>query len=229
MAKKTPPPFIVSFRRLLILAFFEGSTVMAIELLGAKMMIPYYGSSLIIWTSVIGITLTSLTIGYFIGGQLSVKKSAPNVLFYSLVLGALIFAFMPMAALPIIKATAPYGIYLGSILCAFILFGLPLICMGITSPIIIRLLTEKVEESGQNAGFVFSVSTIGGILTTFILGYFIIPYFGISRPAIIAATLLIILTFGLLFRNSKIIPGTVIIILLMFIGLPRFLKKNVTL
>ncbi len=70
----------------LTLAFIEGATVMAVELFGAKMMTPYYGSSLIVWTTVIGITLFCLTIGYFLGGRLSMKYKPQNLVFTQLMI-----------------------------------------------------------------------------------------------------------------------------------------------
>ena len=72
------------------LAFIEGASVMAVELFGAKMMTPYYGSSLIVWTTVIGITLLCLTIGYYLGGRLSMKYKPQNLVFNQLMISVLL-------------------------------------------------------------------------------------------------------------------------------------------
>ena len=57
-----------------LLSFIEGASVMAAELLGAKMLAPYFGSSLYVWASVLAITLGGLAVGYYVGGILSYKS-----------------------------------------------------------------------------------------------------------------------------------------------------------
>ena len=68
---------------------------MATELLGAKMLAPYFGSSLYVWATVLAITLGGLAVGYFIGGVLSYKNKNPFVLFYVLLLAAVFTVLMP--------------------------------------------------------------------------------------------------------------------------------------
>ena len=188
-----------------MLAFIEGATVMAVELFGAKMMTPYYGSSLIVWTTVIGITLLCLTIGYFLGGRLSMKYKAQNLVFVQLMISALLIGIMPIIAHSVLKFTGDFNFYVGAVLSAILLFGFPLIFLGSTSPVIILLATKDVKKSGKNAGFVYSISTIGGIFMTFLLGFFIIEEYGITIPNMFVSGILLIMTALLLFRNSRII------------------------
>ena len=135
--------------RYFVLAFIEGATVMAVELFGAKMMTPYYGSSLIVWTTVIGITLLCLTIGYFLGGRLSMKYKAQNLVFVQLMISALLIGIMPIIAHSVLKFTGDFNFYVGAVLSAILLFGFPLIFLGSTSPVIILLATKDVKKSGK--------------------------------------------------------------------------------
>lgn len=200
----------LSIWRYFVLAFVEGATVMAVELFGAKMMTPYYGSSLIVWTSVIGITLLCLTIGYFLGGRLSLKYKPQNLVFVQLMISALLIGIMPIIAHGILKFTADFNFYVGAILSAIMLFGLPLVFLGSTSPVIILLATKEVEKSGKNAGFVYSISTAGGIFMTFFLGFYIIEEYGITGPNMFVSGVLLIATVLLLYRNSRMAFITVV-------------------
>ena len=78
-----------------LLSFIEGASVMATELLGAKMLAPYFGSSLYVWATVLAITLGGLAVGYFFGGVLSYKNKNPFTLFYVLILAAVFTVLMP--------------------------------------------------------------------------------------------------------------------------------------
>ena len=213
---KTPQEQPLPIWRYFVLAFIEGATVMAVELFGAKMMTPYYGSSLIVWTTVIGVTLLCLTIGYFVGGKLSMKYKAKNLVFVQLLISAVLIGMMPLIAHPILKFSGLFSFYTGAILSALMIFGFPLIFLGSTSPVIILLATKDVEKSGKNAGIVYSISTIGGIFMTFLLGFFIIEEYGITGPNMYVSGTLLLITSILLFRGSnKIFMAVVTVIFLL--------------
>ena len=122
---KTPKNKVnpVAIWKYFVLAFIEGATVMAVELFGAKMMTPYYGSSLIVWTTVIGITLLCLTIGYFLGGRLSMKHNPKKLVFVQLTISALLIGIMPIIAHSVLKFTGDLNFYLGAVFSAILLFG----------------------------------------------------------------------------------------------------------
>ena len=57
----------------LILAFTSGFIIMSIELLGGRILAPYFGSSIYVWGSIITVFMLSLAIGYLLGGKLSLN------------------------------------------------------------------------------------------------------------------------------------------------------------
>jgi len=197
---ENPPDAIWKY---FFLAFIEGASVMAVELFGAKMMTPYYGSSLIVWTTVIGITLLCLTIGYYLGGRLSMKYKPQNLVFNQLMISVLLIGMMPILAHPVLQFTGGFSFYTGAVVAAIMIFGFPLIFLGSTSPIIILLATKDVQRAGKNAGLVYSISTIGGIFMTFLLGFFIIEEFGITSPNMFISGILLLVTAILLYNNSR--------------------------
>src|SRR3954471_16341806 len=106
-----------------LLSFIEGGSVMAAELLGAKMLAPYFGSSLYVWASVLAITLGGLAVGYFCGGILSYKSKDPFTLFYVLLAAAIFTVLMPFSSKLILWAIGMHSLIPSVIASAtFILF-----------------------------------------------------------------------------------------------------------
>ena len=139
MTKKTPikthkgsTSEQLPFRRnlLLLVAFIEGGAVMAIELAGAKMVAPFYGTSLYVWASVLTVTLGGLTTGYFLGGWATYRYPAMKMLIGVLLAGTVLISIMPLLALKIMPATSSLGLRMGSLVSCTLFMFLPLVCTG---------------------------------------------------------------------------------------------------
>src|SRR4051812_31820499 len=114
-----------------LLSFIEGGCVMATELLGAKMLAPYFGSSLYVWATVLAMTLGGLALGYFFGGILSFKnKTNKNLLFYILLLAALFTASMPLISKGILPMLENYSLLPAIILSSAFILLPPVFMMG---------------------------------------------------------------------------------------------------
>lgn len=204
----------------LLIAFVEGSAVMACELLGAKMIAPFYGSSLLVWSSVIGITLAGLASGYFAGGFLADRFTGNTLLFTVLAVGSAFIALMPLSAKIIMEATLGLGVRAGSVLSTLVFLFPPLVCMGMVSPIIIRLASQDIQHTGRTAGSVYAVSTVGGILSTFATGFYAIPIWGITFPTLVTAATLGVFPIVFFLFSKLILPGVglLIFIAVMIVG-----------
>ncbi len=189
--------------KLFLISFCEGAAVMAAEICGAKLLAPFFGSSLYVWSSVMAITLGGLASGYFIGGRLSQKENKQSTLFYSLLCAFCFLALMPYLSkfnyviaynLPLIPAV---------ILSTGLIIFPAMLLMGTTSPLLISLLTSDANESGLNSGKIYSISTVGGILSTFLCGFYFIPTFGISYTLIGFSILLALVSLLLIKKKSN--------------------------
>jgi predicted membrane-bound spermidine synthase len=191
---------------LLAVAFFEGAAVMVIELLGAKIIAPFYGTSLYVWSSVLGVTLAALATGYYLGGWLSQKYRTEIPLYLVLGLGALFTLLAPHIAPSIMVATSGLGVRLGSFVAVLLYLLPPVACLGTVSPLITQLINNDKDNAGKSAGTVYAISTVGGILATFLAGFYLIPELGISLTSwLVGGVLLLIAMLGLL-RHKKLIP-----------------------
>ncbi|MBK6902725.1 MAG: fused MFS/spermidine synthase [Saprospirales bacterium] len=179
---------------LFLLSFLEGSAVMACELIGAKMLAPYFGTSLYVWAAALGLTLGGLMTGYFAGGILSRKyQNKPALLYWIMIAAGLFTALMPFTSEWIMEETLVWTLQWGAVFSLLVFMFPPLVFMGMVSPLIINLLNTEIKSAGNSAGTVYAVSTLGGILTTFLFGFYIIPQWGINYPAITTGLLLCLL------------------------------------
>ncbi len=203
---------------LLLLAFTEGAAVMIAQIAGAKMLAPLYGSSLYVWGAVIGITLVSLTAGYFLGGLLSYRERRREMVYWFMLIAGLLIVLMPTAAHALMTMVGDMETIRAILLLTLIYLSPPLLLLGTTPPLIISILANEVHESGNTAGRVYAISTVGGILGTFGAGFWLIPEFGLTQTAIAAGLGLSILPLILLLgqRHWAALAAPVLIAAILF-------------
>lgn len=177
---------------ILFLSFLEGAAVMTVELAGAKILAPVFGTSLYVWAATLGITLLSLTTGYYSGGYISSKTTSPKPIFQVLFWAGIFTLLMPITSNYMLKTTIQFDVRIGASISLLIFMMPPLMCMGMTSPLIIRFFTHHAEMAGKSAGTVYAISTLGGIFSTFLTGFYLLPELGIKFTILICGLTLII-------------------------------------
>ncbi len=207
-----------SSQLLLLISFLEGGSVMIIELLGAKIIAPYYGVSLYVWSSVLGVTLGALALGYFLGGIISKKYKGPASLFIVILLGAFFTAIAPLIAPKILIHTEFMGVKLGSLISVLSYLLIPVACFGSVSPIIIQLINKTEEDAGKSAGTVYAISTVGGIIATFLTGFYLIPTIGIKLTAFITGGVLAIMALTYFIYAKKTTYATTVVLMFLVVS-----------
>jgi len=185
---------IVRKYKLEIVAFIGGAVVMILELVGSRILAPYLGTSIIVWTSLIGIILASLSLGYFWGGTLADKNPSYKTLSFIVLISGVLVGLTSLVKNPVLNIVqnSNLDIRLGSVITTLILFSPASITLGMISPYAIRLKTRSVSKSGQSAGSIYAISTLGSIVGTFLAGFVLIATLGSTKILyILAATLLI--------------------------------------
>lgn len=166
-----------------------GAAVMILELLGTRIIGPFYGVSLYVWASLIAVTLIALAIGYFLGGYLADRVPAMR-LNHVILSAALGTAAIPFLTGPILRLTDPLGLRAGAFASALLLFTLPLTALAMVGPYVIKRATRDLNGVGTVAGSVYAVSTVGSVAGTLLLGFFLLPLFG-TRTILAALSLLL--------------------------------------
>lgn len=199
----------------LLISFVEGASVMAAEIGGAKLLGPFFGSSLYVWSSVMAITLSGLASGYFIGGQLSKHQKEQRLLIVLLFSITCLF-LMPMLTVIFHHLAFSLSLIPAVIISVFILLFPVTLGMGAASPLIISILTASKEESGVTSGKIYAISTLGGIVATFLCGFYLIPNLGIAYTLYIFALFLAFTSIPLLIKKKS---KSIIFFLLLFVSI----------
>ncbi len=191
---------------------------MVFELVGSRVLGPYFGTSIFVWTSLIGIILGSLSFGYFLGGKVADKK--PNIEMLALVIFlSAIFIGLTLIIkdffLVYLKATIP-DIKISSIIATIVLFSPTSILLGMVSPYAAKLKLLNLEISGATIGNLYAISTAGSIVGTFLSGFYLIPKFGTNKLLIILTITLI--TVSLFLSAKKALKIKFLVFALMLAG-----------
>ena len=174
---------------LYITVFITGAAVMVIELLGTRLISPFYGASLYVWSSLISVTMIALAIGYFTGGYWA-DRARRTGLSLIIALAALFTLLIPWAVRPVLLATDNLGLLGGAFTSALALFFPSLALLGMAGPFAIKMATSQLEGVGASSGAVYAVSTLGSVIGTLILGFYLFPVVG-SRQILISLGLIL--------------------------------------
>lgn len=171
-------------------------TSLALEMCAERLMEPYFGTSLIVWASLIGLILLYLTVGYLVGGRIADRHPSEQVLCIITAAAALATSLIPLVSQGILSwsvtglAQVSVSIFLSSLVGTILLFAVPVTLLGIVSPFAIRLLTKDITRSGRASGSLYAISTFGSILGAFLPVLWLIPTCGVRRTLLIFGTLL---------------------------------------
>ena len=190
-----------------LVAGWSGFFVMSVELLGSRILAPYFGSGLMVWGGILTVFMTFLSLGYWLGGVLSTKK--PRLWKLACILAAEALLTLPVLASEVplenLSWMVPDPRY-GSLIGSFFLFALPTTLSGMISPYAIRLLVRGVGSSGREAGLVYFISTIGSAAGTIITSFYLVLLLDIYQIIMVLAAVSFVIasTAALLSHRLKI-------------------------
>lgn len=204
---------------LYILVFISGAAVLAIEILGTRILGPFYGVSLFLWSALITVTLIALSLGYIIGGRWADQGPTMERLCYPLAAAGAWLLLLPWLKHPVLILIEPVGLRFAVLAAAFVLFTPPLTLLGMVSPYAVRLRAHRLQEVGRTAGDLYAFSTIGSVFAALFTGFILIPNIGVSRLTLGVGLLLLLTALGGLLIAKKSKVQSAVLGLLLLIGL----------
>ena len=180
-----------------VAVFLCGALVMIYEITGTRIVSPFIGTSTYVWTSLIGVILASLSLGYWLGGRFADKRPDVKILASVLLLsgGMVSLTILTKDIILSMVASMPTGLEIKSIVAALLLFAPASILLGFVTPYTVKLNMRTLADSGKTVGSLYALSTIGSILGTFAAGFLLIPFVGSSRTLYLIAGTLFLLSF----------------------------------
>lgn len=222
---------VYSLFSIITMVFVAGIVTMALEFAASRLIVPVFGSSIYTWGSLIGVILSGLSLGYYAGGRLADRKDAGFIKFCSIIFSAgLYIIFVPSLIAPaaigisthIASSTTlstisdnssnhnDYGRY-ACLLATFLLLLTPTFLLGIVSPYAVKLTTKSLSRLGNMAGNLYSLSTIGSIVGTFLTVFVLIPIFELKYVIYgLGLSLIISSSFSYLFTKDMKITVSII-------------------
>jgi len=190
-----------------VMAFISGFSIMAVEMLGGRILAPWFGASIYIWGSIISTFLVALAIGYLIGGKLSLHN--PSLRRYGYLFLSAGISLLPVILYAETLIALTYQITddprYGSLIASFLLFFIPAVILGMIAPYSIRLLVTSEQTSGFSAGILYFISTLGSALGTIGTAFYFVLYFEINH--IILSTSFAVMLPGIICVFSKWRPN----------------------
>jgi predicted membrane-bound spermidine synthase len=177
-----------------ISVFLCGAVVMVIELTGSRVLAPYLGTSLVVWTSLIGIILASLSLGYWWGGRVADRRPEARLLGRIILLAALATAAIALSksfVLGFLQSQGA-GLHTAAVWSTLLLFAPPSVLLGMVAPFAVRLTLADTQTSGRTAGNLYAISTIGSIVGTFLAGFVLIAWLGSTNILLLMGAVLAI-------------------------------------
>lgn len=197
--------------------FLCGGCTMVMELVGSRILAPYLGTSLFVWTSLIGVILACLSAGYWWGGRLADRRPDARML-----AGLIAGAAAGVALVAVLNAPVMLLVQEGltdlrwaAVAATVVLFGVPSLLLGTVLPYAVRLKLEALDRAGATAGSLYALSTCGSIAGTFLAGFWLIAHFGsttvlwIVAAALVTASLLVSAAGARLARAAMLVAALV--------------------
>ena len=202
--------------------FFAGMSVMAVELGASRLLAPYFSSSQIVWTIIIGTIMIAMALGNIYGGKSADKSPNPDKLYGRILIAAIWIALIPVVGKYIVLGISALLIFTVNsnflIIAAFaacmVIFVFPLFLLGTVTPSLAKYSVDSLEDSGKTVGTLGAFNTIGSIIGTFVPTFISIPAVGTSITFLIFAGILMALSvvyFGARHTGTKKIVASGVI------------------
>ena len=204
-------PILKNKLYLYLTEFFAGMSVMAVELGASRLLAPYFSSSQIVWTIIIGTIMIAMALGNLYGGKMADKDPNPDLLYKRIIVAAIWIAAIPVVGKYVIIGISALLIFtvstgfltIAAFAACMVIFVFPLFLLGTVTPSLVKFSVDSLDDSGSVVGKLNASNTIGSIIGTFVPTFISIPAVGTSITFLIFSGILLILCI-VYFLNAKI-------------------------
>ena len=198
--------------------FFAGMSVMAVELGASRLMAPYFSSSQIVWTVIIGVIMIAMAVGHVWGGRMADKSKSPDRLYGRIIIAAIWIALIPfagrwmIAGISFLLATFVTKNFLvwAALAACLVIFAFPCVLLGTVTPSLTKFTVEDLDDTGKTVGRLNALNTIGSIIGTFVPTFLTIPAVGTAATFLIFAGVLAAIGIAyFVFARKKTVTGII--------------------
>lgn len=228
----------VKRKYLLFAVFGAGMTTLAVEISASRLLGNIFGTSNLVWASIIGLILIYLTAGYFLGGWWADRSPQFSTMYLIMAWGAFLIGLVPLVANPVLKMAAnafdqlQVGVLFGAFTGVLVLFSLPVTLLGTISPFAIRLSLQSPQEAGRISGRIYAISTLGSFIGTFLPVLVLIPTIGTTRTFVVFSEFLMLVSLAGMWVSSgfrlalRWIWMPLVVLLMLILGFGQGVKST---
>jgi spermidine synthase len=183
--------------------------LLGVEIAASRVLAPTFGSSLYVWGALIGVVLSGLAIGYWLGGTLADRWPTPYLFVGAIALGAGLVLAIPLVDAWVLDQVVAWdpGPRLDPLVAAIALFGPMSVVLASVSPIAVKLAARDIERLGRTAGRLFAISTAGSIAGTFATSFWLVPEYGTDQVLAVGALVLLVAAAAVALLERLWLPG----------------------
>ena len=200
-------------------------SVMAVELGASRLLAPYFSSSQIVWTVIIGMIMIAMALGNVWGGRMADKNPNPSKLYGRLLVSAIWIALIPFVGKYVIAGVS-FGVAIfietnflvwASMASCLVLFVFPLMLLGTVTPSLVKYTVSDLEKNGRIVGELEALNTIGSIIGTFVPTFVTIPTVGTAATFLIFAGILALLAilYFVSAKKKRVVSAAAMILILL--------------
>lgn len=195
---------------ILLLAFAEGGALLSYQLVCARLLSPWFGTSVQVWSSVLGMTLAGLAVGYAWGASMAEKVNSARTITLLLASASIFLISLPWWNSFLQDSLGAMPLRIGILISCLILISPLMMLLGTFSPLSISLLERIGYPAHRAAGIIFGTSTVGGVVYALVVALWIAPTYGLALSCHLLGFLLLgaVLLFALSLSAKKSTPAT---------------------
>lgn len=177
---------------LLVVVFASGAALMAFEIVGSRLLAPYFGNSTFVWGSLISVFLGALAGGYSLGGRVADRWPHSQALALILATSALLVCLTAVVAKPLqeMVISVDLGARFNPLVASVLLFAPASVMVGMVSPFAVRLRAGDITSLGRTAGSLYGLSTFGSIVGTLVASFWLVQSLGSELTVMAVASVL---------------------------------------
>ncbi len=230
----------MNIRKLILFTVFVcGFASLAVEMAASRLLGNVFGTSNLVWASIIGLILIYLALGYFLGGAWADRSPKTKTFYQIQIWAAVLIALVPVFSQPVMRIAAnafdqlQLGVLFGSFFTIIILLFIPITLLGTISPFAIKLSAQDDESSlGKISGRIYAISTLGSFIGTFLPVLLFIPLIGTYRTFLVSSSFLLLTSLFCFFKSDGIkavLPylwSPILLIVLWIVGVHGSIKTS---
>lgn len=170
--------------------FATGAVILVLEIVGSRILAPFFGSTQYVWSSLIAVTMLALAMGYWMGGRLADSFDPFPVLFRLLTAAGWLVLLLTLIRGAVLKSAIALGLGAGALVASLILLAPPLTALGCVAPLAAKIAVGALEHLGLKVGGLYALSTLGSLLGALAAGFALVPVLGVGKILFLCALLL---------------------------------------